>query len=181
MADVIRLEIVTPTGVAFAREVVEVDVPTLTGEVGVLPGHVPTLFAVRTGIVTARPVGGADVEPVKFAVGHGVLEVTHDKAILLAERFAKKEDVDVVQTRARFKEVDEELVGWQGELDDPKRKDMIEEEQWLAAALELIGDPPPPAMRELTRFQNRQVDEVIIEAPTVDGGTPEGLVEPQRE
>lgn len=181
MADLIRLEIVTPTGVAFSRDVAEVDIPTLTGEVGVLPGHVPTLFAVRIGIVTARPLGGPDAEPVRFAVAHGVLEVTHEKAVLLAERLAKKEDVDVVATRARFKEVDDEVIAWSGELDDPRRRELIEEEQWLATELELIGDPPPPAMRELTRFQAKQVDEVILEAPGAEGGTPEGLVEPQRE
>lgn len=180
MADLIRLEIVTPTGLAFAQDVVEVDVPTITGEVGVLPGHVPTLFAVRIGLVTGK-LPGSDADPARFAVAHGVLEVTQDKAILLCERFAKKEDVDVVTTRARFKEVDEELVGWQGEIDDPRRRELIEEEQWLATQLELIGDPPPPTMRELTRFQTKDLDEVILEAPGVDGGTPEGLVEPQRE
>ncbi|MBK6516976.1 MAG: ATP synthase F1 subunit epsilon [Polyangiaceae bacterium] len=180
MADLIRLEIVTPTGVAYSRDVAEVDIPTLTGEVGVLPGHVPTLFAIRIGIVTARPLGGSD-EPARFAVAHGVLEVTQDKAILLAERFARKEDIDVVATRARFKEVDDEVVSWTGELDDPKRNELIEEEQWLATALELIGDPPPPAMRELTRFQAKEVDEVIIEAVGAEGGTPEGLGESRRE
>ena len=181
MADVLRLSIVTPTGIAFDRDVVEVDAPTMTGEVGVLPGHVPTLFAIRTGIVTSRPAGGGDTEPYRFAVAHGVLEVTQEKAVLLCERLAKKEDVDVVRTRARFKEVDDELVAWQGELDDPRRQELIEEEQWLAASLELIGDPPPPTMRELTRFKVKEIDEVIHEATGVDGGTPEGLVEPQRE
>lgn len=179
MADLLRLEIVTPTGIAFAKDVVEVDVPTVTGEVGILPGHVPMLTAVRTGIVTARAPGNED--PTKFAVAHGVLEIAGGKAVLLTEKFAKKDEIDIVKTRARFKEVDEELVAWAGELDDAHRHELIEEEQWLAASLELIGDPPPPTMRELTRFKTKQVDEVIIESPGVDTGTPEGLVEPQRE
>ncbi len=176
MADLLKLEIVTPTGVAFARDVLEVDAPTVGGEIGVLPGHVPMLTALRTGIVTARAPQAGE-EPFRFAVAHGVLEVTREKAVVLTDHFAKKEDVDIVKTRARFKVVDEELVAWTGEPDDPKRYELIEEEQWLATQLELIGDPPPPMVRELTRFRE-SVDEVQLEAH-VD--TPEGLVETQRE
>src|SRR5262249_28650365 len=66
--------------------------------------------------------------------------------------FATKESVDVVRVRLRLKEVDQELDHWHGELSDPRRRELIEEEQWLATQLELIGDPPPPMVREDTRF-----------------------------
>jgi len=165
MADVLKVEIVTPTGLAVSRDAVELDVPTLGGEIGILPGHVPLLAAVRTGLVTLKPTATDD--PVRFVVAHGVLEVTGEKALLLTEKFIKKEDVDVVKTRARLRDVDEELNAWDGEINDPKRIELIEEEQWLAAQLELIGDPPAPTMRELTRFQVKDAN-VIIEAQTPD-------------
>lgn len=177
--DVLALEIVTPTGVAVSRDVTEVDVPTIDGEIGVLPGHVTMLTAVRTGLVTARPVGGNDVEPIHFAVAHGVLEITGEKAVLLTEKLIRKEDVDTVAVRARFKAVDEELHRWEGEVNDPARHALIEEEQWLAAQLELIGDPPPPMVRELTRFQSKGGDEVIIEAEGVEGSVPAGPADAQ--
>src|SRR6185436_16244515 len=88
----------------------------------------------------------------RVAVAYGFAEVIHDTALLLTERFMKKGDVDVVKVRLRLKEVDEELDHWQGELTDPRRRELIEEEQWLATQLELIGDPPPPTVREDTRF-----------------------------
>jgi F-type H+-transporting ATPase subunit epsilon len=66
--------------------------------------------------------------------------------------FARKEDVDVVHVRRRMKEVDEALASWDGELADPKRRALIEEGQWLATQLELIGDPPLPVVTEDTRF-----------------------------
>lgn len=177
MADAIKLEIVTPTGVALSREVVEVEAPTLDGSVGVLPGHLPLLAAVRTGMVHLKPAGGsAGDEPLHFAVAHGIFEVANDKALLLAERFARKEDVDVVAVRARFKEVGEEIQAWQGELTDPKRIELIEEEQWLAAQLELIGDPPAPTVREATRFQAKSVEPAIVEE-----GTEEAAQEPSQE
>ncbi len=70
--------------------------------------------------------------------------MANDTALLLTERFKTRPDVDVVKVRLRLKEVDEELDHWQGELTDPRRRELIEEEQWLAAQLELIGDRRRP-------------------------------------
>ena len=132
-----------------ASAVDEVTAPSVAGEFGVLPGHLPLLAALRTGIVSYQQGRG---EAAALAVHHGFVEVANDVALLLTERFARKEDVDVVKVRLRLKEVDEELDHWQGDLTDPKRRELIEEEQWLAAQLELIGDAPPPTVREDTRF-----------------------------
>jgi F-type H+-transporting ATPase subunit epsilon len=148
MAETILLEIVTPTGVALREKVTDVTAPSVAGEFGVLPGHLPLLAALRTGLVTYHKDGTEH----RLAVHHGFVEVANDAALLLTERFATKDDIDVVKVRLRLKEVDSELDSWQGELTDPRRRELIEEEQWLATALELIGDPPPPMVREDTRF-----------------------------
>jgi F-type H+-transporting ATPase subunit epsilon len=147
-AETIQLEIVTPSGVKLRERVSDVTAPSVGGEFGVLPGHLPMLAALRTGIVTYHQGG----EERKVAVHHGFVEIANDLALLLTERFIEKGEVDVVKVRMRLKEVDEELDHWQGELTDPRRRELIEEEQWLAAQLELIGDPPPPTVREDTRF-----------------------------
>ncbi len=148
MAETIALEIVTPTGVALNRAVNEVTAPSIAGEFGVLPGHLPMVVALRTGLVTLK--NGND--ETRVAVGPGFAQIVADRALLLTERFTKKEDVDIVAVRARLKDVGDELGAWQGDFDDPKRRALIEEEQWLAASLELIGDPPQPTVREDTRF-----------------------------
>ena len=147
-SETIQLEIVTPSGVALREQVTEVTAPSVDGEFGVLPGHLPILAALRTGIVSYH-VNGTEEH---VAVHHGFAEVANDKALFLTERFIKKGDVDVVKVRLRLKEVDDELDHWQGDLTDPRRRELIEEEQWLAAQLELIGDAPPPTVREDTRF-----------------------------
>jgi len=174
MADgnALKLEIVTPSGVAFSQNVAELTAPGVDGEIGILPGHVAMLTAIVTGTVTLKPVGGGADDTTKYTVAHGVLEVANDKALLLTEKCAKKDDVDIVATRARLKEVGEELGSFQGELDDKHRIALIEEEQWLASLLELIGDPPPPTTRELTRFQESGAD-VIIEELLDESGASE--------
>lgn len=167
-AETILLEIVTPTGVALSQQVNDLTAPSIAGEFGVLPGHLPILAALRTGLVSYHQ--GADEE--RFAVAHGFVEVAHDKALLLTDRFARKEDVDVVQVRLRLKEVDQELDHWQGDLTDPRRRELIEEEQWLAAQLELIGDAPYPAVREDTRFLAEHAEAPPIEE-MVEGQSPD--------
>jgi F-type H+-transporting ATPase subunit epsilon len=148
MAETILLEIVTPTGVALHERVSEVTAPSVAGEFGVLPGHLPVLAALRTGLVSYKKDG----EETRVAVHHGFAEVVNDVALFLTERVIRKDEVDVVRVRLRLKEVDEQLDHWQGELTDPERLKLIEEEQWLAAQLELIGDAPPATVREDTRF-----------------------------
>jgi len=168
MADTILLEIVTPTGVALRKQVTDVTAPSVAGEFGVMPGHLPLLAALRTGLVTYHEDGREH----RLAVAHGFVEVVNDKALLLTERFMNKDDVDVVKVRLRLKEVDNQLDHWQGDLTDPKRRQLIEEEQWLATQLELIGDPPLPLVREDTRFLAQNA-EAPSEQEMVNGQTPD--------
>jgi F-type H+-transporting ATPase subunit epsilon len=147
-AEQILLEIVTPAGVALREHVSELTAPSVSGEFGVLPGHLPLLSAIRTGLVSYK----RDGQESRIAVHHGFVEIANDVAIVITEKLVKKDDVDVVRVRLRLKEVDEQLDHWQGDLSAQERKDLIEEEQWLAAQLELIGDAPPPTVREDTRF-----------------------------
>jgi len=49
MADQILLEIVTPRGRALSVSVDEVTAPSVHGEFGVLPGHLPLLAACAPG------------------------------------------------------------------------------------------------------------------------------------
>ena len=166
MADTLDLQIVTPTGVALHKQVSEIMAPSVAGEFGVLAGHVPLLAALKPGIVTAKSSG----EETRVAVGNGFAEINNEKALILTERFAKKEDVDIVAVRARLKEVGDILAAWTGQHTDPERRALIEEEQWLAAELELIGDPPQPTVREDTRFVDN--DALVVNDEEVPSGGP---------
>lgn len=163
-AETILLEIVTPAGVALRERVNDVTAPSVAGEFGVLPGHLPLLAALKTGLVTYHQDGHEH----RIAVHHGFVEVVNDTALMITERVIKKADVDVVKVRLRLKTVDDELDHWQGDLTDPRRRELIEEEQWLAIQLELIGDPPAPTVREDTRFLAENA-EAPSEQEMVDG------------
>ena len=148
MADTIHLEIVTPDGLKLAADVNEFTAPSVDGEFGVLPGHVPLLAALATGIVTYQTGG----EKHSVAVGAGFAEVSADKATLLTTRFIKKEDIDPVVVRLDLKAADEALDKFDGDLQGEEYTALLAQELWAAAELEVYGDPPPPRMKVLNEL-----------------------------
>jgi F-type H+-transporting ATPase subunit epsilon len=161
----LQLEIVTPQGLVLSAEVDEVVAPSVNGEFGVLPGHLPLLAALHIGLLHYRK--GNKLTDV--AVGSGFAEVLHDKAIVLTDRYTTKDAVDVLAVRKKLKDVDNKLERWDGDLDDPERMALIEEEQWLAVQLELYGDPPQN--RVLVEMRTNDYSDVIpeVEAPASGG------------
>ena len=161
MADTIHLEIVTPDGLKLAADVSEFTATSVDGEFGVLPGHVPLLAALAIGTVTYQ-IGS---EKHVVAIGRGFAEVSADKALLVTERFIRKEDIDPVVVRLDLKEADEALDKYEGDLQGPEYTDLLGRELWAAAELEVYGDPPPPRMRTLNELSfGRQQDYAALAA-----------------
>jgi F-type H+-transporting ATPase subunit epsilon len=144
----VTLEIVTPQGLALHEEVDEVTAPSVNGELGVLPGHLPLLAALRTGIVTYHRGG----EEKKLAVADGFVEVKDDRALLLTDKVAKKGDVDPVRVRLELRDVDAQLDTYTGTPGSPEWQALVSREIWAATQLELYGDPPPATQRPFEMF-----------------------------
>jgi F-type H+-transporting ATPase subunit epsilon len=144
----IELEIVTPKGRALVESVDEVTAPSVQGEFGVLPGHLPVVAALRPGIVTYRQ----GTELTKVAIGPGFAEAGQNKLLILADDFAERSTMDPVVLRNQLAEVQPKLekvlsaIEMTPEL-NAEKKALIDEENWIAAQLELYGDPPPATMR----------------------------------
>jgi len=153
--DKILLEIVTPRGTALSAQVDEVTAPSVKGEFGVLPGHLPLLAALRTGIVSLRTGG----ETKRVAVGTGFAEAGANKLLILTDEFVERQGIDPVLIRKELSEVQEQIskidVGAANAEEDElveKKRVLINRENWLAAQLELYGDPPPATMRPYEEF-----------------------------
>lgn len=147
-ADKIDLEIVTPKGKALAVSVDEVTAPSVQGEFGVLPGHLPVVAAIRTGIVTYR----TGTESKRVAVGPGFAEAGQNKLLILAEEYAERQNIDPVLVRKELAEIEAKLEKVLANVEatpelEAEKKELIDRENWLAAQLELHGDPPAATMR----------------------------------
>lgn len=151
--DKILLEIVTPKGRALSEVVEEVTAPAAGGEFGVLPGHLPMLASLRTGIVSYRQ--GQQTQ--KCAVGSGFVEVGPNKVLLLTEEYVTRPSIDPVVIRSELADVQAsitkaEAAAAEAPIESAKLRGLIDRENWLAAQLELYGDPPPATMRPYEEY-----------------------------
>jgi F-type H+-transporting ATPase subunit epsilon len=165
----IDLEIVTPKGRALSVQVDEVTAPGSDGEFGVMPGHLPLLAAVRTGIVTYKQ--GADQK--SCAVGKGFAEAGADKLVILTDDYTEREQIDPVLVRKELGEVQKEIEDLASKSEDVsaqlRKKTLIDRENWLATELTLYGDPPPPTMRPEDDYEVEEAQAVTDEAAPDDG------------
>ncbi len=97
MARTLLCEIVTPEQIVYTNEVEMVIAPTVEGEVGILPLHVPLVTVLKAGELRVRYNDGKDVE--WFAVSGGYMQVHEDKVIILAENAAIASQIDVERAR----------------------------------------------------------------------------------
>jgi F-type H+-transporting ATPase subunit epsilon len=169
MASGIALEIVTPEGVKLHDTVQELTAPSVEGEFGVLPGHIPMLAALTTGIVSYT----RDGQVTRVAVGPGFFEFADDHAVLITDRFIRKDDIDPVRVRLDLKEADEALEKFHGDPKDPAYAELVAKELWAAAQLELYGDPPPPRVRTLSELELNMVEDYReLAKPSQEGEEP---------
>jgi F-type H+-transporting ATPase subunit epsilon len=89
------VEIVTPEHIVYTNEVEMVVAPTIDGEIGILPLHVPLVWALKAGPVRVKH--GDEVE--WFAVSGGYIQVHEDKVIILADDAEAASHIDVERAR----------------------------------------------------------------------------------
>lgn len=86
----LTLEIVTPEARVYAATVDNVVIPTVEGEIGVLPGHLPLLSQVVDGEL--RVTKGSTTEA--LVVGDGFIQIQGDKISVLAEHAIEENAID---------------------------------------------------------------------------------------
>jgi F-type H+-transporting ATPase subunit epsilon len=89
----IKVSIVTPNGPVYESDVEMVSTKAQSGELGILPGHIPMVAPLAIGVVRLKEPGRKDQELV--SVSGGFLEVRPDKVTILAQAAEKAEDIDV--------------------------------------------------------------------------------------
>ena len=77
-----KLEIITPSNTLFSGEVTLVQLPGIDGLFEILKSHAPLVSALKEGRVKVEETQG---QTQYFDIRGGVVEVSHDKILLLAE------------------------------------------------------------------------------------------------
>jgi F-type H+-transporting ATPase subunit epsilon len=123
MARTLLCEIVTPERITYTNEVEMVVVPSLDGELGVLPLHAPLVAALKAGEVRVKIGDDTDW----FAISGGYLQVNMDRAIILADDAVSSSQIDLERVKQAESLIREQLAGL-------KEKDAAAEERDRLAA-----------------------------------------------
>ena len=91
----IQLIVVTPERQLLRESVVEVTVPGLEGQLGILPGHAPLMTELGIGELSYRT--SASSQPIALAVVRGFAEVLPDRVTVLAETAERAEEIDLAR------------------------------------------------------------------------------------
>jgi len=101
----LKLEIVTPEAKVYADTIDSVVIPTVEGEIGILPGHIPLLTQVENGEL--RVMKGAELQ--RLAVGGGFAQIDGDCVRVLAEQAISEDKIDVNAVEAAMKRAEQEI------------------------------------------------------------------------
>jgi F-type H+-transporting ATPase subunit epsilon len=105
MAEALMLEVVTPERELVRESVAEVQLPALSGYLGILPGHTPLLTELGIGPLSYKK--GSETEYV--AVIGGFAEVLPERVTVLAEAAELSGQIDTARARADLAEAEKKL------------------------------------------------------------------------
>jgi F-type H+-transporting ATPase subunit epsilon len=138
MADneVLHLSVTTPTGPALDIKADTVAAPSVKGEFGVYPNHLPLLAALRAGVLKYEVKG----EQRYAAVGPGFVEAAPDKVLLLTEKFALPENIDREDSLEELAEAEKRLDAFPKEHVGPAFDEIQRDIEWAQACLEVLEE-----------------------------------------
>ena len=111
----IQLIVVTPERQLLRETVVEVTIPGLDGELGILPGHAPLITELGIGEMHYRTASSS--QPVSLAILRGFAEVLPDRVTVLAETAERAEEIDVARAEAAKARAEQRLSAHDANID----------------------------------------------------------------
>jgi len=110
----LSVKIVTPQSVVVSEEYISATIPTATGELTILPNHLPLVGKIKAGEIVLRREDGQTA----LSVSSGILEVRPDShLIILADDALRAENIDVERAEEAKKRVEKMLLERKNERD----------------------------------------------------------------
>lgn len=91
----LHIQVVTPEKITLDTEADEIVVPTVTGEIAVLPSHAPLFTQLAPGEMIIKKGSNSD----HFVIVGGFLEISKDKVTVLADYAVHGKDISEVQAQ----------------------------------------------------------------------------------
>ncbi|AZV49762.1 MULTISPECIES: F0F1 ATP synthase subunit epsilon [Bacillus] len=101
----VQVNIVTPDGPVYDANIEMVSVRAESGDLGILPGHIPTVAPLKIGAVRLKKDGQTEL----VAVSGGFIEVRPDQVTILAQTAETAEGIDKERAEAARQRAQERL------------------------------------------------------------------------
>ncbi len=128
MSQNLTLEVVTPEKVLLETTADYVTIPGSIGELGILPGHIPLLTSLKSGILSYRLAGAEK----KFAVHFGYAEVCQNKITVLTPQAEASEDINWENSKADQQKAEKELAELMKGVSDINRIEELQQSMQIA-------------------------------------------------
>ncbi|GGA21204.1 MULTISPECIES: F0F1 ATP synthase subunit epsilon [Psychrobacillus] len=103
----LTVNIVTPDGPVYDSQVDMIIAKTASGEIGILPGHIPTVAPLVIGAVKLKKDGKSEY----VAVNGGFVEVRPEKVSILTQSAEVASNIDVARAKESMKRAEQRLQG----------------------------------------------------------------------
>lgn len=100
----IKFEIATPERVVLKQEIIQLAAPTESGEITILPSHIPLVSILKPGVLDVKLANG---QTEIISVSGGCLEVMRDKIVILADSAEMGGELDEELIAAAKKKAEE--------------------------------------------------------------------------
>jgi F-type H+-transporting ATPase subunit epsilon len=128
----LTLEVATPAGLALSTTAASVQAPSVEGEFGVLPGHLPLLAALKHGVLSYVANGER-----KFAaVGPGFVEAGPRSVLLITNHFAPKESLNEAALRDEVQKAEDAIKSFEGDFEGHEGRELAQAAAWARARLD---------------------------------------------
>ena len=102
----LNFKIVTPAGVIYHDQVEQVTVPTTSGEITILPRHIPIVSVLKAGELIVQKDG----HKLGMSVSGGIIEMqSDDKLFIMADTAERAEHIDLARAEEAQKRAEELL------------------------------------------------------------------------
>ena len=132
MAEAFKFELVSPERLLVSAQVESVIIPGTDGEMTVMARHAPLMSTIKPGVVTVKPVSGAEERYVVFG---GFADILPDGCTLLAESAVAVRDIDRADLARRIGEAKEDVADARDEMARTKAEQYLAHLSTLEAAL----------------------------------------------
>lgn len=142
----LTIEIVTPEKKAFTGQADSVTVPTTTGEIQLLPGHIPLTTLVAAGELVVN--NGGVIE--RLAVDKGFARILGDTVSILTEAAIDEKKIDLTAVQAAQERAEKALAEARnapGEI-DPAELEKLEQIIRFAVIQKLVKTRGPGSLSE---------------------------------